>query len=270
MLTVLLDDNGTFTDYSIELKNYLSDSADVNLIDGEDSIYIGYYKPIRQIYIELDHSAQHEHTLNFEYYNGSSFTALTIEDYTDKMRRSGFIKWSVPTDIAKTTVNSIELYWYKLYITGHNDNMEIKGISLVFADDTDLKEIEPLVNDFLPSGASSFIGFHQAARNEIIQTMRNAGNYKVGKDSLQREELNVFDLLDPEQLKEAGKYLCLAKIYESLSDRPDDNYQAKFIRYYQNYKDALNLYMKSIDLDDDGIEDAFEKNRLNHGRIILV
>lgn len=270
MLTILLDDNGSFTDYSVELDNYLRDELDHTFVASEDYLYIGYYKPIRALYFEVERSVPPNHTSVFEYFNGSSFTSLEVTDYTDEMRRSGFVRWQVPSDIAKTTVNSTELYWVRWSITGSNDSLKFKGVNLVLADDTDLLEIEPLINDFLPSGYNSFIGFHQSAKNEIIQTLRNAGNFKLDRNTLSRTDLNVFDLLDPEQLKEAAKYLCLAKIYESLSDAPDDNYQLKFLRYYQNYKDAFNLFMKSLDFDDDGVEDDFERNRTNYGRIVRV
>lgn len=269
MLTIFLDNNGVFTDESIKLENYLRDSLVHQFVDDEDALYVGYYKPITSLYLEIEQADTSTHVAFFEYYNGTSFTSLAYNDWTNNFNRPGFMRWTNPSDIAKTTINSTELFWYKLYLTGHDVNVTVKGINQVFCDDIDLKEVEPNIDDFL-NGLDSFIGFHQAARNEIIQTLNNSGNVKLGQTSNQRERINIFDLLDPSELKVAAKYLTLAKIFDSISDRPDDNYFAKSVRYYSLYQDAYNVYLKSIDLDDDGQADSFEKNRISHGRIILV
>lgn len=268
MLTIKLDNNGSFTDYSSELENYIQDSLAHTFVSAEDALYVGYYKPIAKIYVEMTTANANDVSLTVER-NTGSLSSVSAKDKTNGLQRSGFISWERSGSEVKSTIDGVELYWYKLTFSGDTSAMVINGINLVFSDDIMLKEVEPAIADFLYSNDASFIRFHQSARNEIIQRINNSGKFKINSQS-KREKLNQWDFLSPEDLAEASKYLTLSRIFESLSDSIDDNYAAKYSRYYSQYQDHFNLYMTSYDIDDDGVLDTHENNRTQHGKIVLV
>lgn len=269
MLTVLLSDDDVFTDITIKMESFLRDSLTHSFVAIEDYIYVGYYKPIDQFFVDFSTVSTETHTVTLEYYDGSDFSELTIKDYTNDFSRSGFIKWTKPTDEEKTTVDSVELYWYRLSLSADStEDIVITGISNIFCDDFDLSEIDPVITDYLPPSKLTFAGFHQSARNEIIQRLNNSGNFKLSSGSL--TEINIYDLLDISEFKEAAKYLTASKIFESMSDQVNDNFSVKSERYKSLYESSFNLYAKTIDSNDNGTLDSGESNRVNFGRIILV
>jgi len=271
MLKILLDDNAAYTDYSIKCENFIRDNFTHTIVASEDAILIGYHKPIERVYIELTTPNTNSASMTVNYYDGSTFTASSgLVDLTDGLTRSGFVYWDrSQTDNAKTTINSLERYWYEINLDVDTSATQIAGINILFSDDFDLLEVDAEVLSFMHSGDNSMIRFHQAARNEIVQRLNNSGKLKINSSG-QREKLNAYDLLDPTDLKEASKYLTLARIYEPISDEVDDKYNQKFKQYFQTYQDAFNLYMTSIDLDDDGVADSGEVNRISFGRIVRV
>lgn len=271
MLKIFLDDNSSFTDYSVECENFIRDDFSHTFISGEDYMYVGFHKPIERVYVEVSTSNTNSVTTTVEYYNGSSFTSVSNGvDLTNGLSRSGFIYWDrVQTDNAKTTVNSVEKYWYRISFSADTSAVTIDGVNILFSDDFDLLEVDAEVLNFKPSGDNSMVRFHQAARNEIVQRINNSGRLKLDENGY-RSKLEAYDILDPTDLKEASKFLTLARIYEPISDEVDDKYNQKFKQYFQTYQDAFNLYMTSIDIDDDGVIDSGERNRVSYGRIVRV
>lgn len=251
------------TDYSLALESYTTDQAVIEVLSGE-SIDVGYYKPINSLYIEMTLNA-HLSDLTVQYFNGA-YVNLEIKDYTDNLSRSGFIKWSTnQTNQKKSTLHGQELYWYKFILTGDDQDLTIKGINLNFSDDTDLREEYPNIMDHTPDGQTSFVGFHQASRKDIISYFRNQGKLING---LSPKKVDQFDLLDFEEVREASKFLTLHKIFMWLSDGIDDKWYQKAQDFGKKYSDKINLFYLSLDENDDGLEDASEKNAIKSVRII--
>jgi hypothetical protein len=167
----------------------------------------------------------------------------------------------------KTTINSIELFWYRISVSVTTSAVVFSGINLLLSDDIMLKEIEPnlVSSDYYPLNTTSFIGFHQAARNEIIQRLRNEG--KGVHNGVSFSDLTVFDLLDFTQLSEASKYLTASQIYFNLSDAPEDKYAEKYKDYLKRYNEAYKTFYLSLDTNDDGLQDDEEKASFRSGVI---
>jgi hypothetical protein len=262
MLTVFHGSN----DYSKKFEDYLSDSVSLILLDSE-SIDIGFHKPINAMYLELNAFNANTSLVSVQYYNGA-FTDLVIEEETDGLKRSGFIKWERnQANEVKTTLHSKEMYWYKLKVDSDTSSIEYSGINLVFSNDINLTEEYPNILDFLPENKSSFIGFHQAARNDIVTKLRNQGNKIQG---LEQKKLDQFDLLDFEEMKDASKFLVLSKIFFWISDAVGDKWHEKAVKFESKYGDKIDLYFLSIDKNDDGIKDANETQSVNFARIDRV
>lgn len=267
-LSILYYDGvSTYTDYSDELVNYQRDSATITLASSE-AIYVGYKKPINLVYVQLDQVSGTSTTLSAKYYNGSSFAAVTnLNEETNAFNRSGFIQFDRNlTNEAKTTINGTELFWYELTVGSDTTEIILKGLNILFSDDAMIAEREPaLVSlEFYPENENSFVNFHQAARNHIMQRLRNEGKgvyvtEENGEDVLYFKEVTAWDLLDPSQLGQASMLLTISMIYFERSDGPEDKYYQKYMDYKRDFNDAYNLYFLSIDTNDDGKQSDEEK-----------
>ena len=265
-LTVLHDDDGSFTDHSTSAQDYSRDAFSLVLTTSEDNLYIGYFKPINAVYIETGTANTNSTDLTLKYYNGTSFTA--VSDFIDESKgitRSGFVRWDRNlTDETKTTVNSSEKYWYQLsYDATFSAGTTIQGLNIVFADDQDLKTRVPAITSskFLPSGETTQILAHVAARDEIIQQLRNHGKFMQSVANAEFKDVDAFSLLEIEQIREAAKFKALQIIFEDLTDSPEDIYMERAKMYKSEFDRAMNLFFLSLDSDDDGFLDRGEELR---------
>lgn len=252
-------------DLSLTLENYISGTFIEDFTTSEH-IHIGYYKPIDALYIELS-PQQEENNLVLEYYNGSSWTQIDVTDKTFGLQKSGFITWQRNLDDqAKTTINSTELYWYRLSIdTNTISSLTLNGINLVFSDDNDLKESYPGIMEYLPEDSLSFIAFHLSARNHILTYLRNKGK-QVSTLGV-KKMLDQFDLHNYEEVKQASKYKALATIFYNESDTIDDKWYQKARDFDNLYSESINLNFLSIDENNDGKEENDEIQALQYIKI---
>ena len=136
---------------------------------------------------------------------------------------------------------------------------DLEMLNLVFADDNDLREVQRDIDRYLFTGDNSFIAYHYAARNEIVQSLRNSG-YTTRKLAGNSNDLTHWDILEPEQIRSAAKYLALSNIMFDVSANEQDKYYQKWRDYKANYAEAFKLYLLWLDKDDDGQLDASEQN----------
>ena len=261
------DGVSTYTDYSDELVSYQRDSATITLASSE-TLYVGYRKPINMMYAQLDKVSDTSTTLSVKYYNGSSFAAVTnLNEETNAFNRSGFIQFDRNlTNEAKTTIDGDELFWYELTVGSDTTEMIVKGLNILFSDDAMISEREPALvsSEFYPENENSFVTFHQAARNHIIQRLRNEGKgvyvtKENGEDVLYFREVTAWDLLDASQLGQASMLLAISMIYFERSDGVEDKYYQRYMDYRKEFNDAYDLYFLSIDKNDDGKQSDEEK-----------
>ena len=265
-LYIFKNSGASYSDVSIDLNNFIVDSVALTLTTDSDFLTIGLYKQFRNLFIDVK-----ENTLAgnvaFEYYNGTAWQSLDVIDETKSLSRSGFVFWELPTDIAKTTINNRELYFIR--VNGTN-NVELNGVNMLFSNDNDLVESYSSINDYL-GGATSFIGYHQSARKDIVQYIRNEGHVKVSSIDGNIDDLNVWDFMRPEQLRSASKYLVLSKIFGGVADSMDGNFRGLSKDFKKDYENAIETFLTTIDDDDDGVEDDEEQNNSYKAtRIVLV
>lgn len=244
-------------DYSLDADNYLTDSFSVGFLN-LNYLYIGFYKPFRDIYIELEQAGT---ALNgkFEYYNGASWVELNTIDETKSLNRSGFVNFWTPLDWGKFTALASEGYYIR-YSQEVEEEIIFKGISAVFANDNDLKEKYENIDQLLPRGASSFIRSHQAVKKDMIQKLRNLGNVKIEAYTGKLLDLTIWDLLDRQQLRNAGAYYALENIFDGVSDTVGDKYSELASKYKKKADDAFKTYSLSLDKNDNGLSDSEEMN----------
>lgn len=252
-------------DLTLKMDSFTSPVTEIDLATGE--IYVGYFKPIRNIYIEME-SRQESESLDIQFFDGAGFGLIElVEDRTFGLTESGLISWPETTQ-EKTELNGINQYWIKL-TTNTPASVSINGINLVLSNDKDLSFV-PNLSAHLASNETSFIAFHQEARNMIVQYLRNSGKSITGYESIFLKQVDVFDLLDIEEFKQASKYLALHLIFDDLSKSNDDQYFSKAERFWSSYEASLNDRLLSIDTNNNGIKEESESLAIQFTRIIRV
>jgi hypothetical protein len=256
-LTILHDDDGNFEDYSTEALDFDRDTFTLSLTN-TNYLYVGFYKPINFIYLSFSTKDTVGSKMSGEYWNGSAWTGLNgYYDETRAFTRDGFMQWERGQENeAKTSVDSIELFWYRFKPEVSMLDGECKGINIVFSDDQDLKKRYHEIDEYLPQGETSHLLSHVAARDEIIQALRSHREYKNVNGSIQ--DVTAFDLLDISQARLASTYLTLSIIFGSVFDDPDGIYRDRAKMYKEAYSNVMRNPYIDIDKNDDGIKDNNE------------
>ena len=250
-LLVINDQNGSFQDFSKPLKDYLRDQETIVIDTENNDLYIGLYKPFNACYVELTRFVADVSVIDLQFsING---TNIEVDDDTDTFKRSGFITFEKPETWTTQTINGSEAYWLRIQSTNGTVNVDCIGLNLVFADDNDLRSEVREIDKLMASNDISFIAYHLAARNEIIQTFRNGGRYKKDVNDLIRN-LTKWDVLDFGEIRQAAKYLALSKIYFDVSVNVDDKFYQRFRDYEGMFGEAFGLYILNIDQNDDGLQ----------------
>jgi len=252
------------TDLSKQLKDFGTNEVGLELQTGE-YVYIGYYKPsFTQFFIELGTKNTIANTISAEYYDGTTWQPLnTLLDESNGLTKSGFFFFERPSAWAKTTVSSKENFYIRLATdTNHSVGTTLKGLNILLSNDLDLEGVRSNIVTKLNNGESWVLKHEQAAK-DILQELRNKGNRVVKNadttnplitEGLRFADLALFDLLEPEQLRQASLYKTLSMIYlDELSDEVDDKWHRQGTRYEENYSKMVDLFYLQIDFDDNGL-----------------
>lgn len=258
-LYIFHDDNASFIDHSDNAADYIRDEFSIELIAAEDYFYAGFDRPFSAMYFEIVTANINSGSFSAEYWDGDSWEPVSISDESKNWTRSGYVFWSKPSDWAANTVNSQEAYWIRFRPDVDHSATSLRGANLVFSDDNSLRAefAEILNSNILPAGENSHIMHHVAARNAIVQRLRNLDYIKVDANS-NRVNLSQWDLHDIFEIKEAATHLALAKIFFNLSDNDEDLWWRKYREYQDKYEEAFRLARLSIDKNNDGKSDSTE------------
>jgi hypothetical protein len=259
-------------DYSQVMDDFTNDPVafDFSMSD----LYLGFIKPLKEVYIEME-SRVDSSDLTVSIWNGASFNLVSnLEDQTFGLTKSGLVRW--PESSAQTLYDLDSTgakYWIKLSLSNNPANVLINGVNLVLSNDKDFSFV-PNMSDYLPENSSSFIAFHQEARNVIVQMLRNSGKkiakYDGGASShmIETRQVDQFDLLNIEEFRNASKYLALHLIFDHLSKSNDDVYHFRSLRFYEKFLESYNTNLVSIDTNGNGLNDSNENLEVQFIRII--
>ena len=265
-LKIISEIGASFNDLTLDLENYDVDSASLTMAKDSDYLYVGLYKKFRNLFIELDILTSAS-GISFEYYNGATWELLTVKDETRSLNRSGFLTWAPQEDWAIADINGESLFYIRMTL---DCTLDLSGINMIFSNDNDLKEKYRQIEQYLGND-DSFIAYHQSCRKDIIQDIRNSGETKVSSVDGYVEDLTVWDFLKPEQLRNASAYLCLSKIFAGVSDNFDGKFYQLSKDYKKNYDSALETFLTTIDLDDDGEESDYEASEsVKVSRLVML
>ena len=255
----------SYTDRTEEAFGYDRDTFTIP-IETTDFLYIGRDKPFNALYAALYTANAVSTSFTATYYNGTTWASLPLlVENTKAFSRSGFIKWTSPDDWASFAVASSTKYWMRLSVDANiTAGTALQGLNIVFADDQDLKQEDRAILSMLPrdendTRVTSHILSHVAAREAIVEKLRRSGNYKTLAADGTVEGVDEWDVLDVGQVRQAATYKALSKIYYQASDSVDDIHYAKAKDYDGLFSQAMDLFLLTLDTDDDGIADSGEK-----------
>lgn len=255
------------TDISNDMSSFSRDEVDF-LLTAAQTLHVGFRKAFALAYFELSTPNTTPAILNAFYDIEGGTKTLDIIDETKGFTRSGFIKFTRPTDMVSTSEQGIE----KNYIHIKTDadmsvGTKIKGVGIVFCNNQDLIDIRSNVISKL-NGGNSLISKIALARDHIIDEMNQQGNVKIVKDSslsvsggVVLSEINEFDFLKIDQLRIACAYQALGHFFlEEKSDKADDKWEVQGKRFMEVAGRRVESYLLNLDLDDDGEVDDSELN----------
>lgn len=248
-------------DISIDAATYTRDFLAAQFL-ATDKFYVVHRKPLNALFLGFLTPNSNTSVVSVKYWNGTAYVAVSgLVDTSKGMSRSGFLTWNREQENqAATSVNSVDGFVYEITVDADTSaDLEIKGINLLFSDDAMILEAEPqlLNGDFYLENLTDHIPFHQSARNQIIQRLRNEGKTVWGE---KRYDLDIFDLNDFSQLAEASKNLAISKAFFNISDQTDGKYYQKYMDYKDLYEEAYKTFFLSLDSNDDGEEQEAERN----------
>lgn len=252
-LILLHKDDVQFVDLSRKL-DLLKDEFEIEFTSTEDFLYLGLYKKFNQVYVELNEVSSADVSLQFSYFNGSSWVSNNVADDTNGLIRSGFWYIEKKDDWQKTTIDSKEAFWIR--ISAADFTATFAGIDIVYADDHDLKVEFRDVLDYVAKNDNSLIAYHVAARNEIVNSMR-VGGWSIPTDRLNKDfkQFNKWDFLNPQEIRQAATYLALSKLMFDVSQNNDDKFYIKYRDYLNKFGESFRLVYMSIDSNDNGEAD---------------
>jgi hypothetical protein len=241
------------TEKTNELLDALDKPIVVTLQVGNNEIEVHSEKPLSRLYWSVN--SAHGGSLTLKYFNGSSFDFVDVStDTTAALTQQGWVTWERASDDAKDG----GLYKYIFFISGVSapSRFEMKFVGVVFSEDRDLKKECPNVVDYLAGQDTSFIRFHVAAKDSIVQWFRGKGNTTYNGVSL--KAVDEFDFIDPSELAVASRFMTLGKIFHWLSDSADDKYYQKARDFMAEAHNSLDVFYISIDKNADAKPDESE------------
>ena len=269
--TIFFDDNGSFTDISLNMLNYSGDTSVIDYTTVQDNLFFGRYKPFSTMYIEMKVVNDVTATMTVEYFDKTlnAFKAVDgLVDETKGLTRSGFVHFNNPNnpdnvDWIQSTTNSVEKFYVRVSFDATLlATTDLQGWNVVFSDDKDLDRIYSGISNFLSTTQTTFILAHEQARIELINTLREDGHFKVQvgdvKNNALPAQLTQWDILDVNEVNLWSTNLALKNIFRGIASNPDDNHHELSKMYAGDAVKAKNVFYMTLDTDDDGTVDREE------------
>lgn len=270
---IFFSDNGAFSDISLNLLNYSGDTSPVAVVAADDKIFFGRVKPFSAIYVEMGVVNTNASIMSVKYYDSDAADFIDVTNLVDETKgftRSGFVQFKNPaSDISgtiwdTTTVNAVVQYWIEITFSANlSATTSIKGINIVYSDDKDMNRVYDGVTNYLRTGTTSGILYHEQARKEIVQALRKDGHFKMRLGALNNDgmpaQIDEWDFHAIEEINLWSTYLAMSYLFENQSNQVDDNWARLSGKYYLKAQEMKAVYYLTLDTNDDGVIDSNER-----------
>lgn len=271
ILSVVTQKFSIYNNYSLDAYDILIDALPlITFTKSSDYIYVGYRKPIYQVYAALQTPNSAITVMEATYWNGNSWQPLEIYDATKSLSRDGFITWNPPEDWVSNLVDTVSnvKYWVRFTLDTTIDTT-LYGISALFCDLQDCLVEYPQIDDPDFNLGKNLNYYFVAARNWIMTELERKGLRKRNPETNQKTDINIWDVLNASKLRQAATFYSLHKIFHSISDTNDDEFGQKADYYAKKSEKSLAMYSLPIDMNDDGKLQEIEKTvNIKHGLLV--
>jgi hypothetical protein len=199
------DDGGAQTDESPEAKSVTAD--DMTLLPAvpqvSDAYYFGNDFEFSRIELNISTVATGAYTLAFEYWNGGWVALSGVTDGTGGFVNSGvnYITYTLPSDWATTSVNSVTAYWIRLRVTGLGTGQPLGQHSVIFP----VKQEADITTETLFDPGETTITFDSPASQQEVLDQINSAIHRYDE-----AYADIDDFLTAAYYENsAGKYLLL-------------------------------------------------------------
>ena len=269
----------TYSDLSRDINDFQRNPQTIPMAS-TDFLYIGRLKAFSDLWVEIVTPSTASNTLTIQYLNSTAWQTIPWDlDDTQGFTRSGWIRWNRNAMSTTGSENSGTFNWItECRQLSHKvldallvrqlfgaATPSVQGIGIVFSDDNALKREVPDVMRFLPNDPdnnivwNSWILTHISARDTIAQRLRSAGMVKIDTSTGYPVDFDEWDFFRIDQIKDAAKWLALARIFQNLSSTKGDIYDEKAGMYFVNYEDSWKVALLSLDFLNNGQENPGER-----------
>jgi hypothetical protein len=262
---VLYSDNGTFSDYTVNLNKFRTGEESFNFVAAEDYIYIGSWAPFNHLFFKMGSTVNANNVnISIEYWEGNNWESVVeIFDETNGLQQDGFITW-VPNQDEKwfsedtedmnnsglQTRTIYDRYWLRISFDGDlTAGTSLKWLGQKFSDDNDLADEFPqlLKTEYLTgfeSGKTDWEEQHVAAAQIMIQDIKNSKQINFDGQILAKEDF---------------KRASVQKVAELVYNTFGEDFREEKVIARTEYWERLKKVRPAIDKDKDAIVDRSEK-----------
>lgn len=229
-----------------------------------DALYIGYKKPIKNIFFEVSQALTSGVSKSVSIWDGSAWVAISAVDDTKNFNKSDllYLDGDQVLNNKEKNINGKTLFWVRVSFSA-NGSVKFKGINTLFCSESDLKNEEPSMAKMYPREIQSHIFSLVAAREFILRRINNSdGWYKTEDGYISCQDFTQFDIFNIDELRDAAVFYTLHRIFDNRSNEADDFYSQKSEKYLNRFNDEFKLWhgrKLTLDRNDDGIVDKEEK-----------
>jgi hypothetical protein len=269
---IFYSDNGTLTDYSVNLQNFHSGTDAFTFVAAEDAFYIGARMPFNHLYFKMDGTNVNANAsvMTVSYWDSGNWRdAVELIDETassgKSLAQSGYITWTPDKSYGwcredtnysgnsitgLTSVEIYDLYWLKITFSADlTANTAFSWVGQKFSDDNDLgSEYSDLARSTMiaafETGKTTWEEQHIRAA-KIIATDLIANGIIMERDQI----LDRYDF----------QFVAVSKVAEIAYGGMGDDYKDDKLIARNEYERRLNAALPRIDKDSNGREDVGEK-----------
>lgn len=266
---IILDDNGTLVDKSVDWNNFKQNTATLPIVSAEDKLYIGSEWPFNHRYFDVSVVNSQAASVSVELWDGNSWNAaVDVIDQTASggvsLAQSGYISWNQDIDSVRwnleddsedvTELSTLRIYdkfWARLSWSADLDvTTALNYVGFKFSEDADLDVDYPDLNlstvkDAFQSGKTDWNEQHFRAAEEVLHYLRS-------KNMI----WSANQVIDWEQFNLAATHKVAEIIMSSFGDDYEDNRKLSRKRFFEN----INLgAAKRLDVNQDAVMDPRER-----------
>ena len=276
------DEDANSFDYSDYFFRFDTDARSIT-VKSNDQILIGFARPLNALYVDMEDFTGTSDTAQFQYNDGTGDSGWhdmpNIDDGTNGMVRAGMIQWNRNPGTASINSDASEFFrpegtddpevkvkyfertgfWYRIVIEDTTTaERKINAINLLFSDDSDLERFYAGITSTLRVN-QTYVLQHVAARDSILRDIEKRGLRKIDYGDGTPKRYNQFDLFEIPEVRDASAAHALSNIFFQKSNGQNDHFWSLAELYRQKYIEYLNQGYLSLDEDNDGKEEFYEK-----------